>query len=69
MIFVTETAEGGLRVYVRWEDQGLLGDSSFTVKPGESWHGVEFERLKKFAGRGPVERAELFREAGGEGRG
>ena len=66
MIFVTEATEGALRVYVRWEDQGLLSDSSFTVKPGESWHGVQFERLKEFAGRGPVERAELFGEAAGE---
>jgi hypothetical protein len=69
MILVTEATDGALRIYVRWEDEGLLGDSFVTVKPGESWHGVQFERLKEFADKGAVEPAELFREAGGEGRG
>ncbi len=67
MILVTETTDGALRIYVRWEDEGLLGDSFFTVKPGESWHGVQFERLKEFADKGAVEPAELFREAAAEG--
>jgi hypothetical protein len=48
---VTSADDGRLEMLTRFESDGMIGDGSADIGPGESYLGVDFDQWDEHAGR------------------